>query len=159
MSQSKRPKSRIDTPFRPKTQSNKHSKSRTQTKHIIESDKSPMQETFMFLYKDSEGKLYTSMDKITPVDGTKITIYPVVFTGCNPNVFREDVTYNSKERKYVATLPDQSWLQVIYSKDQNMVILPFEGENIVIYNNIFFHCVDDLIDYLKYNGPEYLPVN
>jgi len=99
------------------------------------------------------------MDKITPVNGTKITIYPVIFTGCNPNVFREDVIYNSEEGKYKATLPDQSWLQVIYDKDENMEILPFESEEIVVYKDMYFHCAQDLIDYIYDVGAEYVSIN
>ena len=49
---------------------------------------------------------------------------------------------------------DETWLSI--KEDE---ILPFDLSDVVVYNNMFFHCVDDLFDYIKEYGDDYLPVS
>jgi hypothetical protein len=54
---------------------------------------------------------------------------------------------------------ETSWLNIIDSRDSNIEILSFDLEEVAVYNNRFFHCYDDLLDYLEAKGCEYLPIS
>jgi len=115
-------------------------------------------EKFMFLYEDSEGKLYKSLSKLLLKNEIEATIFPVYFEGENDNLTQEVVTY--RDNKWTASEENKetTWLNVINSQDENMLILDFEEKDVLVYNGKFFHCVDDLIYYLNEYGGEYLDV-
>ena len=112
------------------------------------------EEKFMFLYEDKEGKLFPNLDLIAKESNVKI--FPVYFHGHNTNLSEEEITF--KDGKWTSVneeaKEDETWLTI--KEDE---ILPFDLSDVVAYNNLFFHCVDDLFDYIKEFGADYLPVN
>lgn len=115
-------------------------------------------EQFMFVYEDDEGKLYTELTKLPPVNDKIAKIFPIFFTGGNENLTEEFIKYT--EAKWLSESEEQenSWLNIINSTDEKVKVLLYEGEDIVVYNDKFFHCEKDLLDYLEFYGAEVLPV-
>jgi len=110
---------------------------------------------FMFVYEDKEGILFTKLDSIPKEEGNTAKIFPVYLHGHNANLIEEEITF--KDGKWISSNipedPDATWLNIVEDE-----ILPFELSDVVVSNNLFFHCEDDLIDYIKEFGSEYLPV-
>lgn len=109
-------------------------------------------ERFMFLYEDSEGKIHKDLNKLE----NEGKIFPVYFIGGNDNLNQEIITFRGDE--WTSSEEENSWLNVINSNDENIIILPFDVEDVVVYNGRFFHCKDDLIEYIEREGCEYLDV-
>jgi hypothetical protein len=116
-------------------------------------------EKFMFVYEDGEGNLHSDLNKVVLVEGGSIKIFPVYFSGHNDNLYEEVVTYTNGVLTPNEENRENSWLNVIRSSDPDIEILPFDLEDVVVYNNRLFHCKDDLLDYLEAKGCEYLPVS
>jgi hypothetical protein len=110
-------------------------------------------ERFMFLFEDSEGKLYSDLNKI---EKGEVKIFPVYVSKGNTNFNEEIITYSDNNW---TTKEDNTWLSVINSEDPKIKVLPFDLEDVVVYNNQFYHCIDDFIDYVTSFGPDVLPVN
>lgn len=107
----------------------------------------------MFVYEDKNGKLYKSLETIEKGEDDEIKIFPVYVHGYNDNLTEEIVTVKGG---VLVSSVENSWLETI--KDQTYTVLPFDLENIVVYNGKLFHCVDDLLEYINSNGAEYLDV-
>ena len=112
-------------------------------------------EKFMFIYEDEEGKLYTTVDKIGLIEDQSIKIFPVYFVGSNENLSEETVKYVDSK---LTSETENSWLEIINSTDDNMVIFDFDLDDIVVYNGKFFYSDGALIEYLKNFDAEYLPI-
>ena len=110
-------------------------------------------EKFMFLYEDFEGDLHLDLKK---VESDTCKIFPVYFTGWNQNLTEESIT--KVDGKWTSEYEERSWLTVIFSEDKNVSVEPFDMEDVAVYNGKFFHCQDDLIDYIKENGCDYLDI-
>ncbi len=106
---------------------------------------------YMFIYEDDEGKLYTDLSKI---EKTEVKIFPVYISGGDSNLTEEIIT--KKESEWTSEV-ENSWLNII--NDSSIKKVPFDLEDVTVYNNQMFHCVDDLHDYLDLYGPDVLPVN
>ena len=113
-------------------------------------------EKFMFVYENSEGKLFSSLDKFSKKEGDKIKIFPVYVAGYQNNLTEEEVTF--KKGKLVSE-EEESWLSIIDSKDPKISVLDFELSDVVASNGKLFHCEDDLIAYLTEEGGDVLKVN
>jgi hypothetical protein len=111
---------------------------------------------FMFIFEDTEGKLYSDLDKIEKKEGGEIKIFPVYISGGNDNLNEETVTFTNGE---YGSSEENSWLTVLNSKDKNMKVVKTELEDVVVYNSQFYHCMDDFIDYVELFGPDVLPLN
>ena len=113
-------------------------------------------ERFMFVYEDSEGQIHTNMDSLPKVEDSTSKIFPVYVAGYNDNLSEEEIVY--KDGQWSSSV-ENSWLDVINSQNNdNIEILTYEGEDIVVYNGKLFHCLRDLRAYLKGYGAEYLPI-
>lgn len=113
-------------------------------------------EKFMFVYEDEEGKLYTKIDEMGLTEGQKVKIFPVYFKGGNENLAEETVTYvDSKLTSEV----ENSWLEIIHSTDENLVIFEFDLTDIAVSNGKFFYTDGALIDYITEFDAEYLPIH
>lgn len=110
---------------------------------------------FMFIYEDEEGKLYTAVDKIGLIEDQSIKIFPVYFVGSNENLSEETVKYVDSK---LTSETENSWLEIINSTDDNIVIFDFDLDDIVVYNGKFFYSDGALIEYLKNFDAEYLPI-
>ena len=111
-------------------------------------------EKFMFLYEDFDGNLHLDLKNI---ESDTCKIFPVYFTGWNENLTEESIT--KVDGKWTSEYEDRSWLTVIFSEDKNVSVEPFDMEDVAVYNGKFFHCQDDLIDYIKENGCDYLDIS
>ena len=119
---------------------------------------------FLFIFEDNNDKLYDSLEKIEKIEGIKARIFPVFFTGCNDNLTEETVTFIDGNWTPDEENKETSWLNIIKNNgqkinDRQIEIITFEPNEIVIYNNNFFHCIDDILDYLQLYGPDVMPVN
>lgn len=112
---------------------------------------------FMFVYEDKSGNLFTDLNSIQKEDGDLIKIFPVYVSGHNDNLTEETLTYQNGELIPSEENKETSWLTVIQNPE--IEIIPFDIDQIVVYNNRLFHCEKDLLVYLEENGPEYLPVS
>jgi hypothetical protein len=79
-------------------------------------------------------------------------------TGHNENLNEEVLTFRDGKLRADDENRETSWLNILDSRDEKIQVLTFELEDVVVYNNRFFHCQDDLLDFLEANGCEYLPV-
>ena len=61
-----------------------------------------------------------------------------------------------KKMKFAQAI--ESALSCAMADDENIIILPFDIEDVVVYNGRFFHCQDDLLEYITREGCEYLSV-
>lgn len=115
-------------------------------------------ERFMFLFEDKNGKIFSSLKSIEPEENDEVKIFPVYVTGYNSNLNEEIITYKNK---WVSSEENigSSWLNVLGSVEPGILIVPFENEDIVVYNSRFFHCEKDLFEFLEENGAEYLQVS
>lgn len=113
-------------------------------------------EKFMFVYEDEAGKLYTQVEQMGLTEGQKIKIFPVYFKGGNENLSEETLTYvDSKLTSDV----ENSWLEIIHSTDENIVIFEFDLTDIAVCNGKFFYTDGALIDYITQFDAEYLPIH
>ena len=115
-------------------------------------------EKFIFVYEDEAGVLYNDLQKIPLSEGNTVKIFPVYLSGHNENLTEEVVTFRDGKLSPMDENKDSSWLNVINSRDENIEILTFDLDQVVVYNNRFFHCQDDLYDHLEANGCEYISV-
>jgi len=140
---------------------NRHHRSKSEGSSVrqIVTQSSPepvdKREKFMFIYEDEEGKLYTTVDKIGLIEDQSIKIFPVYFVGSNENLSEETVKYVDSK---LTSETENSWLEIINSTDENMVIFDFDLDDIVVYNGKFFYSDGALIEYLKNFDAEYLPI-
>ncbi len=140
---------------------NRHHRSKSEGSSVrqIVAQSSPepvdKREKFMFIYEDEEGKLYTTVDKIGLIENQSIKIFPVYFVGSNENLSEETVKYVDSK---LTSETENSWLEIINSTDENMVIFDFDLDDIVVYNGKFFYSDGALIEYLKNFDAEYLPI-
>ena len=140
---------------------NRHHRSKSEGSSVrqIVAQSSPepvdKREKFMFIYEDEEGKLYTTVDKIGLIEDQSIKIFPVYFVGSNENLSEETVKYVDSK---LTSETENSWLEIINSTDENMVIFDFDLDDIVVYNGKFFYSDGALIEYLKNFDAEYLPI-
>lgn len=140
---------------------NRHHRSKSEGSSVrqIVAQSSPepvdKREKFMFIYEDEEGKLYTTVDKIGLIEDQSIKIFPVYFVGSNENLSEETVKYVDSK---LTSETENSWLEIINSTDDNMVIFDFDLDDIVVYNGKFFYSDGALIEYLKNFDAEYLPI-
>ena len=114
-------------------------------------------EKFMFVFEDEKGTLYSDLGKANT--GGELKIFPVYVSGHNENLTEEIVTYSDGKWRPSDVNKENSWLNIIHSRDPNVEVVPFNLDEVVVYNNRFFHCQDDLYDFLEDNGCEYLPVS
>ena len=112
---------------------------------------------FIFVFEDSEGNLFNNLDSNKKVENSKVVIFPCYLTGQNENLNEEEVTFTNGKFVPNEENKDNTWLSVITSDEYE--VMEFDLEEIVVYNNKFYHCVDDLIEYIQTNGAEYLPVS
>ena len=121
----------------------------------VNTNQEPEGVKFMFVYEDKEGVLFTKLDSIPKEEGDTAKIFPVYLHGHNTNLFEEEITF--RDGNWTPSNPPEdpeaTWLNI--TEDE---ILSFELSDVVVSNNLFFHCQDDLIDYIKEFGAEYLPV-
>ena len=103
----------------------------------------------MFLYENSNGELFKSLKSLNPQENETFVIFPV-YIGHNNNLNSEEIIW--KDGKFSSSDPS-SWLQ-IKSED----ILEFDLEYVLVNENKFFHCREDLIEYFKNNDGDYLPI-
>ena len=115
-------------------------------------------EKFIFVYEDEAGVIYNDIGKMTLGEGNTVKIFPVYLSGHNENLTEEVVTFRDGKLTPMEENRDSTWLSVISSRDSNIEILPFDLDSVVVYNNRFFHCQDDLYDHLEANGCEYISV-
>ena len=115
-------------------------------------------EKFIFVYEDEAGVIYNDIGKMSLVEGNTVKIFPVYLSGHNENLTEEVVTFRDGKLTPMEENRDSTWLNVISSRDVNVEILPFDLDQVVVYNNRFFHCQDDLYDHLEANGCEYISV-
>ena len=115
-------------------------------------------EKFIFVFEDDEGVLQKDISKISLTEGSTVKIFPVYLSGHNTNLTEEIVTFTNGKLTPVEENRETTWLNVIQSRDPGIEILIFDLSQIVIYNNRFFHCQDDLLDYLDVHGCEYISV-
>lgn len=112
-------------------------------------------EKFMFVYEDKDGNLFPKLESIPQEEDYVAKIFPVYVHGHNTNLTEEEITF--KEGKWVPSNPPEdpeaTWLNI---KEDEMMF--FEGTDVVVSNNLFFNSEDDLIDYIKDFGADYLPV-
>ena len=113
-------------------------------------------EKFMFVFEDEKGTLYSDLGKVNT--SGELKIFPVYVSGHNENLTEEIVTYSDGKWRASDDNKENSWLNIIHSRDANVEVVPFNLDEVVVYNNRFFHCQDDLYDFLEDNGCEYLPV-
>ena len=104
---------------------------------------------FMFIF-ESDGKFHRSLDEIHPKDGDKVTIHPVYYSDYDNTMASEVVIWNEKEKKYVTTSEDGSWLDtlkefpdMIYEMDHDQVVFHGDGLGDVQY----FHCDGCLLNW------------
>jgi len=140
---------------------NRHHRSKSEGSSVrqIVAQSSPepvdKREKFMFIYEDEEGKLYTTVDKIGLIEDQSIKIFPVYFVGSNENLSEETVKYVDSK---LTSETENSWLEIINSTDENMVIFDFDLDDIAVYNGKFFYSDGALIEYIKNFDAEYLPI-
>ena len=113
-------------------------------------------ENFMFIFEDEEGILYTDLKNI-PTESKTAVIFPIYVKHGNENLTPETIHYDGEWRTTLED--DNSWLDIINSKDTNINVIKYRGEEIVVYNDKFFHCEKDLLKYLEKYGAEVLPVS
>lgn len=97
---------------------------------------------FLFEYKD---ELYTSLDKIRPKDGDKVIIHPVYYTNYDNTMTSESVTWSEREKKYVTSSEEGSWLDTM--KEFPRLIYPMELDEVVHHEDEYFHCDGCLLHY------------
>ena len=131
----------------------KHRENKVENHTKQEDDK----ERFMFIYEDKDGKLYSDLNSV-PKEG-EIKIFPVYVNGWNDNLIEEIVTFENGRWSPSEENKDTTWLSVIDSRDPKILTVPFDLDDVVVYNGRFFHCEDDLLDYIQENGGEYLSVS
>jgi len=113
-------------------------------------------ENFMFVYEDDEGILYTDL-KHVPLESKNVVIFPVYMKHGNENLIPEKIYY---DEKWKTTLKDDnSWLNIINNKDNTININKYKGEEIIVYNDKFFHRQKDLLKYIEKYGAEVLPIS
>jgi hypothetical protein len=118
---------------------------------------------FLFVYEDKTDKIYADLNKVPKGEGDTVKIFPVFFTGCNENLNEEIVVCKSGNWTPQEENKDSSWLSIINKNGQKLdgreiKVLPFEPDQIAVYNGSFFHCVDDIQDYLELYGPDVMDV-
>ena len=112
--------------------------------------------SFMFVYEDKDGKLFTNLEKIKKSEGDKINIFPVYFSNGHDNLISEEVTWDGEKLVPNEENVESSWITVI--QDSNNEIFEFNLEDVVVYNNNLYHCEEDLMHYLENYGPDVLKV-
>ena len=115
-------------------------------------------EKFIFIFEDDEGVLYTDISKINLNEGDTVKIFPVYLSGHNSNLTEEVVTFTDGRLVPVEENKETTWLNIIQSRDPAIEILLFELDRVVLYNNRFFHCQDDLAEYILNNGCDYISI-
>ena len=131
---------------------------RTETVEITAETPVSTTEKFIFVYEDEAGGIYNDLGKMTLGEGNTVKIFPVYLSGHNENLTEEVVTFRDGKLTPMDENRESTWLNVIGSRDPNIDILPFDLDQVVVYNNRFFHCQDDLFDHLEANGCEYISV-
>lgn len=154
---------------RSKERSSNHKSSKSHRRHKSENDSKsiefipqkatqtqthnePVENVLMFLYEDSEGKLHRDLDSIEKVEGATAKIFPVYVHGSHDNFTEEEIVYREKWTSET----EGSWLE--WMTNPEFKLTPFEGEQVVIYNDKLFHCEGDLLEYLQEFGPEVMSV-
>ena len=107
---------------------------------------------FSFIFEDA-GTLYISLDDIERVDGKTILIHPVWFTGYENTTFSEELTWSDEQHLWSGSDPEHSWIDVL--NDDSVEIHVHDLEDIINYEDMFFHCVGDLADYLAHEKGGY----
>ncbi len=107
---------------------------------------------FMFVY-EHDNKLYKSLSDIKVPNNTKIYIHPVYYAGYDNNMNSEIVKYSDEVKKFQTKNKDGSWLDIIY-KSPDMII-DVNVDEVIYYDDRYYHCDDDLLDYLT-NGNYYV---
>ncbi len=118
----------------------------------------PQTEKFIFVFEDDNGVLHADISKIALTEGNTLKIFPVYLSGHNTNLTEEVVTFTEGKLTPSEENKETTWLNVIQSREVGVEILLFDLTQVVIYNNRFFHCQDDLLDYIETNGCEFIPV-
>ena len=99
---------------------------------------------FSFIFEDN-GVLYNSLNDIERIDGANVLIHPVWFTGYEDTTFSEELIYSEEQDLWLGSDPEHSWASVL--TDDSIEIHVHDLEKIVFWNDMFFHCEGDLIDY------------
>lgn len=114
-------------------------------------------EIFMFIYEDIDGVLYNQLSNVEKKE--KVTIFPVYISGYNDNLTGEYIEWDGSKYKTTLEQEEQSWLNIIDSRDVDIKINMYkELDQIIVFNDKFFNSKSDLHYYLENYGLEYLPI-
>ena len=111
-----------------------------------------------FLYENMEGVIYNDLKKLTLKEGDTVKIFPVYLAGTNDNLNEEEVLFKNGKLTPSEENKESTWLTVINSTEPDILVIAFDLSDVVVYNNKFFHCIDDLYYWLQQEDAEYLAV-
>ena len=85
-------------------------------------------------------------------DGDLMVIHPVYYTGYTDGLTPEKVKFSEKKGKWLSKDNDATWLKVLYNVNseentEGYEMFSHDVNSIVRWDNAYFHCVDDLMDY------------